>query len=132
MANGVGRLVLDVDAAVIPISILIGRFAFLSSCRTLGRERSNVETLPKEVNGFQERQALDQPANPVMHGKPGFVRGRMSVTAPPASDRLFEARRKAAVATTALAAAPFATTALVAASVSLRGARLPPGWVIPR
>ena len=119
-SDGVGRLVLDVDAALIAVSVAIRGVAFLPSCRALGGKRSNVQALAQQVNTLEVGEALDQPADPVMDREPGLVCRWMPVTPPPAPDRLLEARSKAGFA-----------TMLVAAPVSLRGGRMSLRLVVP-
>jgi len=50
------------------------------------------------MDALEQRQALYQPADPVVYGEPGFLRWGMPVVAPPAADRLLEGWGKAAVA----------------------------------
>jgi hypothetical protein len=57
------------------------------------------------VNALQQGQALDQPSNPVMHRKPGLIRRRMPMTAPPTTDCFFEGWGKTAFSASASASA---------------------------
>jgi hypothetical protein len=94
--DGVGGLVLHVNAALIAIVNAICRLAFLSPRGTLRRKRPNVQALTEQVNALEVRQALDQPPDPIVHGEPGFVGRRMAVAAAPAPDGFFETWGKAA------------------------------------
>lgn len=71
------------------------------------------------MNALEIRQALDQPADTVVHGEPGLVCRWMPVAAAPAAYGFFETWGKAAFA-----------TALAAAPISLAGARMSLRYVI--
>src|SRR5438445_13060022 len=66
--------------------------------RSLGGKRADIQPLSQEMNTLQEGEALDQPADPVVHGKPGFLRRRMAVAAAPPTDRLLEGWGKPSLA----------------------------------
>src|SRR5437660_1287343 len=51
--------------------------------RSLGGKRADIQPLSQEMNTLQEGEALDQPADPVVHGKPGLLRRRMAVAGIP-------------------------------------------------
>src|SRR5438445_9996769 len=66
--------------------------------RSLGGKREDIQPLSQEMNTLQEGEALDQPADPVVHGKPGLLRRRMAVAAAPPTDRLLEGWGKPSLA----------------------------------
>ncbi|HEY9287867.1 MAG TPA: hypothetical protein VIT43_07580 [Candidatus Dormibacteraeota bacterium] len=107
VGDGVGGLVLHVDAALVTITIAFAGLALLSSGWALGGQGPDVQTLAEQVNALQVRQALDQPTNPVMDGEPGLVGRRMAVPPAPAANGFFKAGREAAFSP-AVGAAPIA------------------------
>jgi len=97
----VGRFVFHVEALVIvEASALRRRLPLLPSRRPLGRQRSDVEALAKQVNALEKGQPFDQPADPIVNREPGFVRRGVTMAASPAADRLLERRGKATVSPT--------------------------------
>src|ERR1700694_2354242 len=51
------------------------------------------------MDALQQRQAFHQPADPVVHGEPGFAGPGVSMAATPATHRFLEGRGEPAVAT---------------------------------
>src|SRR5919201_5718575 len=102
-ADGVGRLILDIDAGLIVVLASLGRVPLAPPRRPLGGEGPHVKALPQQVNALQKREALHQPADAVMHGEPGFLRRRVTVAPPPAADRLFEGGSKSTFSTIGIA-----------------------------
>src|SRR5438132_14083942 len=66
--------------------------------RSLGGKGADIQPLSQEMNTLQEGEALDQPADPVVHGKPGLLRRRMAVAAAPPTDGLLEGWGKPSLA----------------------------------
>jgi len=97
----VGRFVFYVEALIVfEVDAVRRRLPLSPSGRPLGRQRSDVEALTKQVNALEKGKPLDQPADPIMNRKPGFVRRGVTMTASPAADRLLERRGKATVSPT--------------------------------
>src|SRR6202011_2560299 len=95
------RFVFDIECVcVIGMRVVRPCLTLLAPGRALRRQRAHVEALPKQVNALQEGQALDQPADPVVDGEPGFVGRGMTVPAPPATDRFLESWGEAAFTAT--------------------------------
>jgi len=87
----VGRFVLHVEAlVVIEVDAVRRGLPLTPARRPLGRQRSDIETLAKQVNALEKRQPFDQPADPIVNREPGFVRRGVTMTASPAADRLLE------------------------------------------
>src|SRR2546421_11526565 len=80
--------------------LVSARLALLPTHRPFRREGAHVQTLAEQVDALEERKALHQPANPVVHREPGFLSRGMTVAPPPAAYRLLEGWGKAAVAPT--------------------------------
>jgi hypothetical protein len=97
----VGRFVFHVEALVVfEVDTLRGRLPLPPSRRPLGRQRSDVEALAKQVNALEKGQPFDQPADPVVNREPGFMGRRMTMMASPAADRFLEGGGKATVSPT--------------------------------
>ena len=97
----VGRFVLHVEAlVVIEVDAVRRGLPLTPARRPLGRQRSDIETLAKQVNALEKRQPFDQPADPIVNREPGFVRRGVAMTASPPADRLLEGGGKATVSPT--------------------------------
>jgi hypothetical protein len=101
--DGIGRLILDIDAGLIIVLASLGRVPLAPARRPLGGEGPHVKALPQQVNAFQKREALHQPADAVVHREPGFLGRRVTVAPSPAADRLFEGGGKSTFSTIGIA-----------------------------
>src|SRR5438034_7367907 len=76
----VGRFVLHVEAlVVIEVDAVRRGLPLTPARRPLGRQRSDIETLAKQVNALEKRQQFDQPADSIVNPPPGLV-PRLSAT----------------------------------------------------
>jgi putative NIF3 family GTP cyclohydrolase 1 type 2 len=97
--QGVGWFVFDIErVGVVGMRVISTRLALLPPCRAFRCQRADVETLAKEVDALQVGQALDKPADPVVHGEPGLVGPGVPVAATPATHRFLEGWGESAVA----------------------------------
>lgn len=96
-AHRIRRLIFDVDAFLVVVPGALAAGVILAPPRwSFGRQGPDVEPLAKKMNAFQIGEPLDQPTDPVVDRKPGFVGRWMAVAAAPAADRLLERRSESA------------------------------------
>ena len=93
LGNRPGRFVFDVDPTLVRNAFL----ALPASGRPFRGQRADVEALAEQMNALEVGEPLDQPADAVVHGKPGFARWWVSMAASPAADSLLECRGEAAL-----------------------------------
>jgi hypothetical protein len=90
-SHGLAGLIFDVQAIlVVVVELARIRITLLTPGGSFGRQGAHIQPLAKQVNALQQREALDQPADSVVDGKPGFVGRWMAVTAPPTTDCFLE------------------------------------------
>ena len=93
--HGVRRLVFNIDAVlIVSVAAVAAGFVLATPRRSLGREGADVEPLAEEMNALQVGEALDQPADPVVDRKPGFVRRWVAMAPAPSTDGFLEGRGK--------------------------------------